>query len=463
MTASRWIQRILPVRYRRNPDEGMAMMKQIHDLAWPATVESIFVSLVGMVDTVMVSTLGTTAIAAVGLCSQPRFIAQSFTLSLNVAVTALISRRVGQQNYSAASHCLRQALLCSGFIAFLVCGASALFARPYLMLAGGNDQTIDMAVSYFQIAMIAQFFQALSTTITTAQRSGGNSRISMQANVTANVVNIILNYLWIGGHFGFEAMGVTGAALATLVGSMAGCLMALISVLRRNSALPLHPRQSWRFQRETLRLLSRISAAAFLEQFCLRLGGFLYARLAAGLGTESLATHQICVDTTNILFSFFDGYVAAAAALTGRMMGASRPERAKDYVDLGCRMALVLAVVLMVATLLLKRPILRLFTDDLLILAQGEQILTMCALLLGILALRMIWAGALRGAGDTRFVALSTFFSMTLLRPLLAWLFSGPLGLGLMGIWMALAADFLLRWLMSGWRYRSGRWMGISF
>ena len=239
--------------------------------------------------------------------------------------------------------------------------------------------------------------------------------------------------------------------------------MALISVLRRNSALPLHPRQSWRFQRETLRLLSRISAAAFLEQFCLRLGGFLYARLAAGLGTESLATHQICVDTTNILFSFFDGYVAAAAALTGRMMGASRPERAKDYVDLGCRMALVLAVVLMVATLLLKRPILRLFTDDLLILAQGEQILTMCALLLGILALRMIWAGALRGAGDTRFVALSTFFSMTLLRPLLAWLFSGPLGLGLMGIWMALAADFLLRWLMSGWRYRSGRWMGISF
>ena len=217
MTASRWIQRILPVRYRRNPDEGMAMMKQIHDLAWPATVESIFVSLVGMVDTVMVSTLGTTAIAAVGLCSQPRFIAQSFTLSLNVAVTALISRRVGQLYVYLLAICLRQALLCSGFIAFLVCGASALFARPYLMLAGGNDQTIDMAVSYFQIAMIAQFFQALSTTITTAQRSGGNSRISMQANVTANVVNIILNYLWIGGHFGFEAMGVTGAALATLV------------------------------------------------------------------------------------------------------------------------------------------------------------------------------------------------------------------------------------------------------
>lgn len=450
-----------PPSLRKDPEQARLRMKEIHELAWPATVESIFSSLVGMVDTVMVSTLGTTAIASIGLCSQPRFLAQSFILALNVAVTALISRRIGSGRKEEASGALRQMLVCSLILSLVTCGLSIVFARPYLMLAGGNAETIDMAVAYFQIAMGAQIFQGLASTITTAQRSAGNSRISMQANVAANVLNIIFNYCWIGGHFGFPALGVRGAALATLVGSAAALMLALFSVLRSDSTLPLKPQGSWIPERELLEPLVRISAAALLEQFCLRLGGFIYARLAAGLGTVIFAAHQICVNITNILFSFFDGSVAAAAALTGRGMGAKNPDKAETTVRLTCRMSLALAVVLMAVMVPSAFWLMRLFTADSLIITQGVAVLWLCTAVLPILALRMILAGSLRGAADTRFVTVSTFFSMTVMRPFLAWLFSGPLGLGLMGIWMALVADNLVRWVCVHLRFEQGKWKRI--
>lgn len=453
---------MFPYPLRNQWNKGSKMMQEIYDISWPATLESIFVSLVGMVDTLMVSGLGTVAISAIGICSQPKFIALAFVVSLNVATTALISRRIGQGHPEEASYCLRQALLCSFFVSLLVCGFSFFFAYPYLVIAGAGSDTIELAVSYFKIAIIAQFFQGLCMTITTAQRCSGNSKISMQANITANLVNIILNYLLIGGHFGFPAMGVQGAAVATLIGAIIGLTMALYSVLNKKSQLQLNPTQSWRLQSDTCRTLTRISAAAFLEQFCLRLGGFIYARLAAGLGTAIFASHQICVNITNILFSFYDGFVATAAALVGKSLGAKKQEEGQWYTQLTCRMSLVLSVFLCVVTVLGAPWIMSWFTQDASIILNGCFILWLSAATLQILPLRMIYAGALRGAGDTRFVAVSTFLSMTIMRPLLAWWFTYPLGWGLMGIWLALACDFVVRFLLTRWRFRSGKWKHIQ-
>ena len=114
-----------------DPREGRHLLKETIDLAWPATVESIFVGLASLVDTIMVSTLGTTAIAAIGLTNQPKFIAIAFIASLNVGITAIISRRIGANRLDDANACLRQSLLMSALISALVCGLSFLFARPY--------------------------------------------------------------------------------------------------------------------------------------------------------------------------------------------------------------------------------------------------------------------------------------------------------------------------------------------
>ena len=114
------LQPFLPSGF--DPQEGRHLLKETIDLAWPATVESIFVGLASLVDTIMVSTLGTTAIAAIGLTNQPKFIAIAFIASLNVGITAIISRRIGANRLDDANTCLRQSLLMSVLISALVCG-----------------------------------------------------------------------------------------------------------------------------------------------------------------------------------------------------------------------------------------------------------------------------------------------------------------------------------------------------
>ena len=174
MNAREWL---LPRSHRDS--QGRALMKKTLALTWPATVESIFVGMASLVDSMMVSVLGTTAIAAVGLTNQPKFIAIAFITSLNVGVSAVISRRIGAERVEEAKDCLRQSLFCSALISLVVCGLSFLFARPYIQFAGAQADTLDLAVSYFRIVIVGQFFGNLGMTINTAQRCAGNSRLSM--------------------------------------------------------------------------------------------------------------------------------------------------------------------------------------------------------------------------------------------------------------------------------------------
>lgn len=105
----------------------------------------------------------------------------------------------------------------SVLISALVCGLSFLFARPYIQFAGAQADTIDLAVQYFRIVIIGQFFGNIGMTINAAQRCAGNSKISMRTNLAANGINVIFNYLLIGGHFGFPRLEVAGAAIATVL------------------------------------------------------------------------------------------------------------------------------------------------------------------------------------------------------------------------------------------------------
>ena len=183
------LQPFLPSGF--DPREGRHLLKETIDLAWPATVESIFVGLASLVDTIMVSALGTTAIAAIGLTNQPKFIAIAFIASLNVGITAIISRRIGANRLDDANACLRQSLLMSVLISALVCGLSFLFARPYIQFVGAQADTIELAVQYFRIVIAGQFFGNIGMTINAAQRCAGNSKISMRTNLAGKGINVV--------------------------------------------------------------------------------------------------------------------------------------------------------------------------------------------------------------------------------------------------------------------------------
>ncbi|WP_243562560.1 MATE family efflux transporter [Neobittarella massiliensis] len=434
------------------------IFKTTFDIAWPSILESFLISLVGMVDTVMVSSLGSYAIAAVGLTTQPKFIALAVFLSLNVAISAIVARRRGEGDRESANKVLMQALAISVVLTVIISAASVVFADPIIHLCGSAPDTHKDAVGYLRIIQGGMIFNVLSMVINAAQRGAGNTKIAMRTNIVSNGVNIVFNYLLIGGHFGFPKLGVQGAAIATVLGSICACAMSIFSVLHPDQFICLRHHFTLSFDKRNISAIVNIGSSTLAEQVFLRIGFLIYAILVAKLGTTAFAAHQIGMNIMNISFSFGDGLSVAAIALVGRSLGEKRQDMAKIYGGVCQRMGVVFSLMLSIICVVLGKPIFMLFSREKAILNYGEMIMVLMAAITFLQIAQVVFSGCLRGAGDTKFTAFVSLISVTCIRPGLGYLFCYPLGLGLLGAWLGLAFDQLVRFFLTWLRFKSGKW-----
>ncbi len=431
-------------------------------IAWPSTLEAVLVGLVGVIDTIMVSTLGAGAIAAVGLTNQPKMIVLAIIMSLNVSVTAIVARRKGGMDRKGANQCLRFSILLGAVISLIFGGLGFAFARPMMRFAGAGEDIIDMAVIYFQIIMLGTIFNGLSMTINAAQRGAGNTKISMVTNLAANGINMVFNYLLIGGNFGFPRLGIAGAAIATVIGSAVSLVIAIASLLYHDGFLSMRIRCSWMMDKFSLKSMWSISSSAFVEQVFMRVGFFTYAKIIAGLGTDAFATHQIVMNAMSMSFTFGDGLSVACASLVGQNLGARRPDLSIIYGKVGNRLAMCISSGLCVAFFTCAEPIMRLFTDDPAIIRAGIPLLYFTAIITFAQTSQVVFSGCLRGAGDTKYVAMVSFVSILFLRPVLSYVLCYPLNFGLIGAWVGLILDQYSRLLATLPRFSSGKWTKIQ-
>lgn len=441
------------------PKDSELLKTTLH-MAWPSIVESFLVALVGMVDTMMVSTIGEHAIAAVGLTTQPKFIGLAIFLSLNVAVSALVARRKGEQDQESANRVMMQSIVITVILTVIVSTITVAFADPIIRLAGSASDTHEEAVAYYRIIMGGMLFQTLSIVINAAQRGAGNTRISMRTNIASNLVNIVLNYLLIGGNFGFPRLGVAGAAIATVAGTVVACIMSFVSVSHPKKYLFLgHARGGFRFDRRTLSAIANIGSSTLAEQIFMRIGFLIYSIIVAHLGTMAFAAHQIGMNMMSLSFSFGDGLSVAAVSLIGQSLGAKRQDLARIYGSICQRIGILFSLILSLVFIFLGRSIFSMFSDEAQILDYGVMIMNMMTIVVFLQIAQVIFSGCLRGAGDTRYIAFISLISVALIRPGCGYLFCYPLNLGLFGAWLGLAIDQSMRFLLTYLRFKSGKWM----
>ena len=445
--------------------------KSFIKVAWPATAESVLLGLVNFIDSVMVSSQGHVAVAAVGLTNQPRFIFYAVFFALNVGVTAIVSRRKGENRKEDANRCLSQALSLCLLLGVLLVGAAYIFTEPLLRFAGAGDDTLPYAISYFRITMIGLYFTSISMIINAAQRGAGNTRISMTTNMTANIVNCIFNALLINGLFFFPKLGVTGAAVATLLGNITSCLMSLWSVApfvpsHKDRFLRLRVREMFHFDRGNVGLICKISSSAAVEQVFMRLGFFMVSKMVAELGTIDFSTHTICMNITNLSFCFGDGLGVAASALVGQNLGKKRPDMSIVYGKTAQRIGFLLAMVLFCLFTLGGEMMMKLFMTEEAEAAQileiGKRILIILAFISPAQISQVIFSGCVRGAGDTRYAAMVSLITIAIERPLLTYLLCYVLGIGVIGAWFAMLIDQYLRLALMAARFSGGKWEKIK-
>ena len=436
------------------------ILKRTLIIAWPSIVESFLVALVGFIDTIMVSGLGDAAIAAVGLTTQPKFIGLAFFISLNVAISAIIAHRKGEGDRESANRVLMQALMITVGMTIIVSVACVLLADPIITLAGANADTQQDAADYFRIIMGGMIFNVVSLCINAAQRGCGNTKIAMWTNIVSNLVNVVFNYLLIGGNFGFPALGVKGAAVASVIGTVVAMGMSIFSVMHPDGYLSFRhiTKNEIRFDKRSIRSIINIGSSTLAEQIFLRIGFLTFTIVVANLGTTAFAAHQVGMNIMSLSFSFGDGLSAASIALVGQSLGAKRVDMARIYGGFSQRLGLIFAAFLSIIFLTLGRPIFNLFSDGEEFLDYGVMIMTVLTVVVFLQISQVIFSGCLRGAGDAKFTAFVSLVSVMLIRPGAGWLFCYPLGLGLFGAWIGLTFDQFCRFILTYIRFKSGRW-----
>ncbi|MDD3429372.1 MAG: MATE family efflux transporter [Oscillospiraceae bacterium] len=444
------------------PDAG-TLLRRTLKVAWPSTLESFLVALVSVVDTIMVGRLGSSAIASIGLTGQPKFIFLAIFISLNVAVSALVARRKGENDRSSANSILIQALAITGILTIIVTALALFFADPILRLAGTNADTHDGSILYFRIIMGGLVFNVFSMVINAAQRGVGNTKIALKTNLISNGVNIVFNYLLIGGNLGFPRLGIAGAAIATVLGSFVALILSARSIMDSTGFIYLrYHEKRFSFDKATLSGIVNIGSSTLAEQIFLRIGFLAYAVIVAHLGTTAFAAHQIGMNVITISFSFADGLSIAAVALVGQSLGAKRVDLAKIYGSICQRLGFCCSAILSVFYIFGGKEVFMLFSSEPEILDYGVIIMRLTALIVFLQIAQVIFSGCLRGAGDTRYVAMVSLISVTLVRPLCGYLFVYPLQMGLIGAWIGLVIDQCVRLLLSSARFASGKWCNIK-
>lgn len=284
----------------------------------------------------------------------------------------------------------------------------------------------------------------------------------MTYNLIANVVNVVLNYLLIEGHYGFPRLGVVGASLATIIGQFVAFVFALIYIMKGDQYLHLRIKDGFKPDSRSLKQITTIGAPAMFEQLLMRVGVIIYVRAIAGLGTVAYAVHQVCMNIQAMSFMNGQGFAVSATALTGQSLGKNRSDMAHAYVHRTRRLGMSVSIVLGIIFIFWGGNIVSLYNDDPDIILQGARIMMFVGFTQPLQSSQFILSGSLRGAGDTKATAIITFITVLLIRPFLAMYLINVWNMGLEGAWFAFIADQTIRSVLVLIRYNSGKWKSIK-
>jgi len=429
-------------------------------------VELVLTSMTHLVDTIMVGRLGAYAISAVGLTTQPKFIMLAVFIALNVGATALVARFKGQGDRESAELVSGQSIMLALVVSIVIMVPGAILARPMVLFMGAQPDTVDAAAGYFFILMLGFVPTVLPIAISALLRGVGDAGTSMRYNLTANLVNVLFNYLLIYGKFGFPALGVQGAAIATIIGNSVACAMAINAIAGKRYRGGEASFIKFRFSRENLvpnpamlKRIIRIGIPSAAEQLALRLGLLVYTLTITALGTTVFAAHQIVLAILNLSFVNGQAFGIASTSLSGQALGRGDPDAARVASTACQRMGALVSTVMGLMMFAFRRPLVMLFTADPAIIALGAGVMLIVAVIQPFQSSFQIFTGALRGAGDSLYPALSLAVGILIIRPSLSFVFVHTMGLGLFGAWLALVADQIVRYLLIMMRFKAGEWV----
>jgi len=426
------------------------------ELAWPGIVGNLTSTLGQAAIFAFVGHLGAVATAAVGASWQFLFLLFPVWRSLAIGTMAHVSRRMGEGRIATAADVTRQSLVL-GAVAGLAFGVFfVVFARPLLTLIGATDEVAAIGVPILAIVGGTSLFTTVWYIGVSAMSAAGDTRTPMWMAVLSAVLGVPLGYLFLI----VLALGPIGAAYASVLDSAVVCVVVLVLLWRGRAGLTIAG-GSWRLDPQLVRSVMSVSLPSAAESSLFSIGILSLSGYAFRLGTNASAAHQIVNQVEGFSFLPCIGFSGAASALVGQALGMGEPGRAMRSGWIAVKLSMLWATAAGVAFVVLARLLLGIFTSDGAVVDAGVGALIVIGVVQPAQAAIFALGGSLRGAGDTRFPLMASIVNWLAVRLPIAYVLAFPVGLGLAGIWLAVAVDYVVRAALLTWRFRSGAWQRV--
>lgn len=430
-------------------------------LAIPMVLEMSMESLFALVDAYFVGHLGKAAIATVGLTESVLSLIYALAFGISMAATALVARRIGEKDPEGASRGAVQALYLALGFSFVVSIAGLIWSREILLLMGADAVMVEYGHGYTRIAMGGNAVIVLLFIINGIFRGAGDASIAMKSLVLANALNIVLCPLLIYGWGPLPALGLEGAAIATMIGRGTGVIYQLCYLLGGKKTITV----SWRHIRPRLSVIlqmMKLAAGGALQMLIGSASWIFLMRIISQFGEDAMAgyTYAIRIIVFAILPAW--GLANAAATLVGQNLGAGEPQRAEKSVWKAAYLNMFFLGGISVIFMVFAPNILRVFSQDPAVLAYGIEGLRLISIGYVFYAFGMVMAQSFNGAGDTKTPTYINLFGFWLLQIPLAYLLAIVLKWGPTGVFWAIVIAESAIAVAAIVIFRKGNWKKVK-
>ena len=428
-------------------------------LAIPMTLEMAMEAVFAIVDTFFVAKLGAEAVAVVGFTESILALIYAVAVGLSIGATATVARRTGEKDPDGAARSAAHMIYLGLIVSVAMAIPGIVFAADILRLLGAEPAVIELGTPFMQIMMGTNLVIVFLFLLNAIFRGAGDAAIAMRVLIIANGLNIILDPLFIFGVAFFPEMGVTGAAVATVIGRGIGVAYAAWALFFRDNGGRIEIRRDhWRFDPKLLVSLIRLSSVAVLQFLISTASWSGLVVIIAGFGSVAMAGYQIGLRVIIFIILLAAGIANAAATLVGQNLGAGKPERAERTVWIAGGINAALLGLFGMIFIIFAEQVINVFTTDPEVVRYGRDCLRIIGYGYAFYGLGMVMESSFNGAGDTVTPTYLNLFIFWMFEIPLAYLLAYRFGMGPQGVFWAITIAFSLLAVVAALLFKRGKW-----
>ncbi len=428
-------------------------------LAIPMILEMSMEALFAIIDTFFVAKLGAEAIAVVGLTESVLVLVYAVAIGLSIGATATVARRTGEKDMDGAARSAAHIIYLGVIVSVLMGVAGVIFAADILRLLGAEQSVIELGTPFARIMYGTNGVIVFLFLLNAIFRGAGDAAIALRVLIIANGLNIILDPLFIFGIAFFPELGVTGAAVATVIGRGTGVAYAAWALFARSNGGRIEiRRQHWKVDPKLLWSLVRLSSTAVLQFVIATASWTGLVVIIAGFGTVAVAGYQIGLRVIVFVILPAVGLANAAATLVGQNLGAGKPDRAERSVWLASGINAALLGLAGLFFVVFPDLVISIFTTDPDVAEYGRDGLRIVGYGYAFYGLGMVMESSFNGAGDTVTPTWLNFIIFWMFEIPLAYVLAYKLEMGPQGVFWAITLAFSLLAVTSALLFKRGKW-----